>query len=433
MPVCRVSIQTDLDGRTVDVTACARTPVGALLPAVIDVLGYRAAPDMVHGWRLDRAVGAPLDESLSLTDNDVHDGALLVLTPTHAPRLGPVGGGSGGGSARTVAAEGNPGAESAERLRESACAWVVSVAAAALGWTGAATGAVAHLIVAAFSACVVCGVAAVTRSSAVAWAGCTLCATTGFLAVPSGPGAANVFLAATAVFAAALVMTRLVARASVALTATASCAALVAVTMSVGMFTALPVAAVGAVLATAALGVLGIAPRLSTLAARLGPRCDTESPDVVQARARTGHVTLTGVVVGCAVGSAAGTILVALGGLRAETSQMAGVAFGFVTGLVLLLRARTYVDDSRRVALIVGGLVCTTAAFVIWCAAAADWTVWATLGLTGVGLGMLRRVDPMPFASRSADILDYAALAAVVPLACWVTGVYGLARDWQLA
>ena len=429
MPVCRVSIQTDLDGRTVDVTVCARTPVGALLPAVIDVLGYRAAPDMVHGWRLDRAVGAPLDESLSLTDNDVHDGALLVLTPTHAPRLGPV----GGGSARTVAAEGRPGAESAGRLRESACAWAVLVAATALGWTGAATGGVGHVIVAALSACVVCWVAAVTRSTAVAWAGCTLCATTGFLAVPSGPGAANVFLAATAVFAAALVMTRLVARASVALTATASCAALVAVTMSVAVFTALPVATVGAVLATAGLAVLSCAPRLSTLAARLGPRCDTESPDVVAARARSGHVTLTGVVVGCAVGGAAGTILVALGCLRAETPQLACVAFGFVTGLVLLLRARTYVDDSRRVALIAGGLVCTTAAFVICCAAAPEWTAWATLGLTGVGLVMLRRVEPMPFASRSADILDYAALAAVVPLACWVTGIYGLARDWQLA
>lgn len=430
MSVCRISIQADLDeGRVVDMAVCARTPVGALLPAIVDVFGHRSAPGVVHGWRLDRVLGAPLDESLSLTDNDVHHGDLLVLTPTHTPPLGPV----GVGPAREVASAGDPGVEKTRCLREYACASAALVAAVALAWTGPVTGAASHLIVAACGACVVCWTAVVRRSAVLAVAGCALTATVGFLGVPSPPGAPNVFLSAMGVFAVAVVTARLSVRPSPAVAATATCAALLAVAMAAPVFTALPMATIGAVLATAALGVLAIAPRLSTAMTGLGSRGEPEPPDALVARALTAHATLTGVVAGCAVAVATGTMLVTLGGVRAEVSQVAGEAFGFATGLVLLLRARTYVDGPRRAALVTGGLFCASAAFAVVVAGAPERAGWAALCLMAVGLGALRRPKPTPFVTRIADLLDYAALAAVVPLSCWVIGVYALGRGWQFA
>jgi type VII secretion integral membrane protein EccD len=428
--MCRISIQLDRDGgRTIDLAVSAHTPVAALLPAVIDVLAPRATPDAVHGWRLDRAAGTPLDESLSLTDHDVRDGDLLVLTTMHAPALRPV----DMGPAHTVASAGGSAAPSTDPVAEWAITWAALVAAVALAWTGAVTGGIGHLIVAACGTGAVCWTAWVRHSAAVAVAGCALAAATGFLAVPGGPGAANVFLSATAAFAVALVMTRLSARPSEALVATASGAALVGATMSGAMFTALPVGSVGTILATGALGLLSLAPWLSTLVAGLGPRCESEAPDAVEARARSGHATLTGVVVGCAGAVAAGAVLVALGSIRAETAPIAGGAFGFAAGVVLVLRARTHVDRPRRAALLTCGLICATSAFAVVCAHSPERAAWAALVLMAVGLGTLRRRDATPFSSRVADLLDYAALTAVVPLACWVIGVYGLARDWQLA
>jgi len=427
--VCRISIQLEHDnGRAVDMAVSARTPVGALLPAITDVLGQASTLDVVRGWRLDRAVGPPLDESLSLTDNDIHDGELLVLTTSHAPMLGRV----SASSERTVASVGSPSVESGGRLRDSACAAAFVVAAAALAWTGVATGAVGHLIVAACAAGAVCWTAVTTRSAAVAMAGCAFVATTGFLTVPSGPGAANVFLSATAVFAAALVMTRLLGHPNAVLTATACCAAVTAISTGVAVFAALPPATLGAVLVTGALGLLAVAPRLTTLLAGLGPRRDAEPDEAFEARARTGHTTLTGAVAGCAAAVAAGTLLTAVGCIRAETSPFAGGAFGLVAGMVLLLRTRTYVDPSRRVALVAGGLLSVTAAFSVVCAAAPDRAGLVTVGLIAVGLGACRGAGPTPFTSRCADLLDYAALTAVVPLAGWVIGVYGMARGWQL-
>ena len=430
MSMCRISIQTDLDGgRTIDLAVSAHTPVAALLPAVIDVLGPRSTPNAVHGWRLERAVGAPLDESLSLTDNDVRDGDLLVLTTTRAAALPPV----HMGAAHAVASAGSPAAPSPEPLAEWATTWAVLVAAVALAWAGAAAGGVAHLIVAACGTGAVCWTALVRHSAALAVAGCALAGATGFLAVPGGPGAANVFLSATAVFAVALVMLRLSGRSSEALVATASSAALMGAATGCAMFIALPIGSVGAILATSALGLLSLAPWLSSLVTGLGPRCESEAPDAVAARARSGHATLTGVVIGCAIAAAAGAILVALGCIRAETAPLAGGVFGLVVGLVLVLRARTHVDRARRAALVAGGLLCATSAFAVLSAHSPERVTWATLVVVAVGLGTLRRSGATPFTSRAADLLDYVALAAVVPLACWVIGVYGLARDWQVS
>jgi hypothetical protein len=37
-----------------------------------------------------------------------------------------------------------------------------------------------------------------------------------------------------------------------------------------------------------------------------------------------------------------------------------------------------------------------------------------------------------PIGRRSVELLEYLALAVVVPLACWICGLYGAARSMNL-
>jgi type VII secretion integral membrane protein EccD len=430
--VCRLSIQTDLDGdvRTVDVAVSAQTPVGLLLPAINDVARLWPAADGIGRWRLDRPAGGPLDDSMSLEANGVHDGTLLVLSEAQAPTLEP----AGREPARLVASAGDRSRECDGPLRDGLCTWVVLAAAAALTWSGTTTHAVVHLIVAACGACAVCWIGSLGRSPTLPVAGVALAAATGFLAVPSGPGAPNVLLAAAAAFAASVVLARS-SWPSAVLTATATSSALIAAATAVASFVALPVATTGAALGTAAVGLLALAPRAAILLSGLSPRRDDRAPsDAARdaARASDGHATLTGLVAGSATAMVAGMIQVAVGCLRDEVPAVAGVAFMSAVGLATLLRSRTYVDASRRIALAIGGLLSASVALLVVVAVAPGYSCWIAVTVTALGLGLRSPRKLTAVTKRTVDLIDYAALAAVVPLACWVIGVYGLARNLQL-
>ena len=72
-----------------DVVLPSGIPVEELVPAIVDLIGG-AASGAPKRWRLDRPVGERLEESLSLCDNGVRDGDLLILDSAEAPRLGAV-------------------------------------------------------------------------------------------------------------------------------------------------------------------------------------------------------------------------------------------------------------------------------------------------------------------------------------------------------
>lgn len=423
--VCRLSIQTgaDDDLRRVDVAVCAQTPVAILLPAVNDVAQLWSPAHSANRWRLDRPVGGPLDGSMSLEANGVRDGELLVLTALQAPMPRS----TVWDSARAIACAGAPPRECDGALRAAVCMWAVLVAGATLGWSGATTHAAGHLIIAACGALAVCWAAFLGRSPTLSVAGAALAAAAGFLAVPSGPTAPNVLLGAAVASAVAVVMTRLTGGASAVLTATATCSAMAATVAAAATFAALPVATVGAALATGALGLLALAPRAAILLSGLSTRGD------VATRAGHGSATLTGLVAGSVGAVVVGTMLVALGCLRAELPPVAGLAFTSVAGLVMLLRSRTHVDTVRRITLVLGGLLGTTAAFAIGSIAVPQHACWFAAAVCGLGLGALRQRSLTATTRRVVDLIDYAALAAVVPLACWVIGVYALARDLHLA
>jgi type VII secretion integral membrane protein EccD len=254
-------------------------------------------------------------------------------------------------------------------------------------------------------------------------------AVAGFLTVPAGPSAANSLLAAAASCSMAALLLRLTGCGTVCLTAIASSTALAAVAAAVGVLWTLPAEAVGAALAILSLGALGLAARLSIMIAALS------SADVDEAQAVLGHQTLTGLVTGSSSSAALASALVALGDLEDGGSWASGAAFIAVVGLVLLLRARTHSHVSRRIALVAGGGLSLAAGFavsVVSAPAQAHWmTVLATIAGAG-SLGSLWGLTFSPVARRAVEVLEYLALAAVMPLACWVVGLYGLVRGLSL-
>ncbi len=112
-----------------------------------------------------------------------------------------------------------------------------------------------------------------------------------------------------------------------------------------------------------------------------------------------------------------------------------GAVFAAVVGLVMVLRARAHIDMCRRIALIVGGMAATAAGVALVVVSAPGQANWVCLLATAVGLSMLGGgfgATVNPLVRRAVEVSEYLALAAVVPLACWVGGLYGLIRGVSL-
>ena len=423
MSVCRLSVQSDRDGQpvTVDVALPVDTPVGALLPAIVALTG-QPSPESPQCWRLDRMSGSSLDESITLAENGVHDGELLVLAASDAVPLGPV----RWGPCRTVA-EAGTAAGVTPFTSEVACIWAAVLGSLAL-CTGLTGHQGAHLLIAAIGTCTAAAVAVTGRSAASAVASVSLAAATGFLTVPSGPDPANVFLAAAAAASMSLVLLRWTDHQPATLVATACFSALVAVAVITPVVGVVPVATVGAILAVAALGVLAMSGRISMVLSGLA----TDRDDDDDERAIRGHATLTGLVGGCSGAAALGAVLVAVGCHRYGAPSLAGAGFAAVLGVVLLLRVRTHVDGARRRALAAGGLASVSAAFAIIATASSAQVGWVSAAIIAIGLGATRPPRLTAVARRAVEVLEYAALVAVVPMACWVSEVYAIVRGTSL-
>ncbi len=84
------------------------------------------------------------------------------------------------------------------------------------------------------------------------------------------------------------------------------------------------------------------------------------------------------------------------------------------------------------------GLISSTAAFTLAALSGPGHAPWVGLiavilgasALCLTGAGFEERLSP--FARRGIEVVDYLALAAVVPLACWVGGLFSFARDLTL-
>ena len=407
----KVCVQADRDGDpvAVDLVLPSGTQLAELLPTIV---GLVDAPTPTGGvarrWRLQRASGAGLDESLSLSANGVRDGELVILDFDGTPELGPVRHAVYQHVAGTcpVTPRGDAWIPGAVGL------FATTLAALALASTAGSDGAIVNAVVCAAAAAAVAVLTVVTGYSTTSSVGVVaLAGTTGFLVVPSGPAAPNIFLAAAAALSASLLMLRPSGRTSPVLVAVATFSLLTAVvTVAV-----LPLSVVGAALSTSALALLGIAPRVAMVTAGLGP--DRWHGDLA-ASAAAGHAILSGLVAGAAAGAAAGAVVVAAAG------HPGAVPFTGLVALVLVLRCRTYVDADRRISLTAGGLVALVASVCALVHTRPGGVVPVAVALVVLGLIAMRRPSGGATVARMLGYIEYAALVAVVPVACWVGGAY---------
>jgi type VII secretion integral membrane protein EccD len=435
--LCRLTVQSGEDDGSlaVDLALPRNADVGLLMPAIVDLV-HRDTPEAVRRWRLSRIGGPSFDESMTLGDNDVRDGEVLLLTAIEPPAPQWV-----GRDPCHAVAHGDTGnhAQALRIIAIVACLCAAGIGAAALAWSGMNARSAAHMITGSLlAAAAVVGAIVARRAQhdalpcvALSVIAVVYTAVAGFLAVPAGPSAANGLLAAAASLSITTLLRRLTGCGTVCLTAIASTTALTAATALVCVVWTLPAEAAGAALAILSLGVLGVAARVSIMVAGLAPAQST----VDDAQVALAHQTLTGLVIGSSTSVALGSALVALGGLEKAGSWPSAAVFIAVVGLVLLLRARTHSDMSRRIALAAGGMVSAAAAFAAIVVSAPAQAHWMTMLAAAAGAGALGwffGLTVSPVVRRAIEVLEYLALAAVLPLACWAVGLFELVRGLSL-
>jgi type VII secretion integral membrane protein EccD len=165
---------------------------------------------------------------------------------------------------------------------------------------------------------------------------------------------------------------------------------------------------------------------LSASGQGLEPQPDRQR--VFAAVARTDEI-LTGMLLGLAVAGVASSLLLSRTG-RLDAALLVAVAAG-----ALLLRARLFVTVRQRLPLIAAGVagfaLLAADAFGTHGAGAAlggAFAVAVVAVLVAMAGARYARRSPSPYLGRAADVLDAFCVVSVLPIACAVLGLYGLAR-----
>jgi type VII secretion integral membrane protein EccD len=456
--VRRVSI--DAECTRVDLVLSAATPIGLLIPAIVDILtrsgGFRASP-LAARYQLAPPGSIALDPSKTLAQLGVRDGAALILTSSPSELMVPRFDDEAEAVSSSVSVMESCWTPRRARLVGSLVAtWLAGVAATVL--TRAVFGANdAHRtgcagIAATIALLSLLGAAIAYRVSHEQPVGLTLgtlatsfAGLAGLLAVPGGPGAPNALLATAAAATCAAAM-RVISSYAVAFTALVAFAATGATAAMVATITAIPLQTIGAAFTTISLALVEAAAPLSVTLAQLPPptaepTVDVQfsSPHLLNARAIRAHAWLTGLITAFSASAALGAIGAALGPFLTGGPRFPGLLFATVVGGVLLLRARAHRDLARSVPLIICGIATVSTVLVAAAAAYSQCTahvaaVSLMLGAAGLCLGSIRDTTTVsPIGRRSVELLEYLAFAIVVPLAVWLCGLYGVARSLNLS
>jgi type VII secretion integral membrane protein EccD len=442
-PLCRLSVAAG--PHTVDLALPREAPVGLLLPSIVDLVHRgTVAADEGRQWHLSRVGQQRLDEATSLHDNAIRDGELLLLTTTATPA--PVW--IQDDPWHAVIDTADTGRTPTRVTATAACLSAAVLGATALAWSGVVTQATGHVITGGvIAAAAAIGAVAIGRAHpdpilcvTLSIVAVVFAAVAGFLAVPDGPSTANSLLAAAVACSTAVLLLRVTRCGAICLTALATFTALTSAASACGVAWRLPVSTTGAALSVLALGALGAGARLSIALAGLAPTMPgsdpgAEDPTVETRRAVTAHHSLTGLVIGSASAAALGALVVVSSCVHNGRHWPTCAVFAAVIGQVLLLRARTHIDMRRRLALVIVGTAATAAGAALVVISAPEHANWVCLLAIAVGLSMLGTpfgATVGPLARRAIEVLEYLALAAVVPLACWVSGLYGLVRGLSL-
>lgn len=448
LPVCdpglrRVSVH--VGGTVTDLALPAGVPVAVLIPAIVDLLDDRGLTGSgaleAMRYQLSRPGAAPLSASVTLAQNGIRDGAVLVLAQAAAsppaPRYDDV--------AEAVSATLGAGARPGTRVRcRHAARLTAAVTACSLTGIGAlalirhaftASVTITTVGVAALAAFVALLFAAIAhRAYGDAVAGLALsviatefAAVAGLLAVPGVPGPPSVVLAATAATVTSVLAMRLSGCGVVTLTALSGVSAIIAVAALVGVITAAPLRAIGSVAALVSVGLLGAAARVSIALARLSPRLPPASD--LDTRASRAVNWLTSLRVGFSSAATAGAVVTVLAG----APRLCCIVFGTLTGGLLLLRARSD-DGMATLALAACGIAIAATTFGVVALGmpkhgASTAAATATLVAAVIYLGFVApAISLSPLLARGVEALECLALVAMVPVTCWVCGLYSAVR-----
>ncbi|MGD1254846.1 type VII secretion integral membrane protein EccD [Mycobacterium seoulense] len=449
----RVSIHSGT--AVADLSLPAGIPVTVLTPSIVDILKPGDAGDgpTAEHYRLSLPGSAALDPSKTLAQSGIPDGTVLLLSRASAPPPAARHHDVAEAVAETLAAASAPGPGRRPVARLAGA--IAAICVTAIGGLAIARNAVStnatHEERATLGAVMVAGLVALL-SAAVAHrayrdvgAGVALsviatafAGVAGFLAVPGAPGVCHVLLAATAAAATCVLAARWSGCGAVTLTAVSCVAAVVAGAALAGAITAAPPRAIGAAAALVSLGLLGTAARASIVLAGLSPRLaagsDTDETEAaVAGQTLRADAWLSSLLAGFSSAAAVGAIVTVLAG----APRLSCMAFGGVTGTLLLLRARS-TDGRRMMAFSITGIAVVGTTFGVAAFRAAGHGPWvaaatATLAAAAIYLGFAApTLSLSPFARRSVEALEWLALVAVVPLTFWICGLYGAARGMNL-
>lgn len=443
-------------------------PVALVIPSVVDMVAAHSRTNDFDNqgeryepadWVLARIGQPPLSNSLSLGEQGVRDGELLMLensantapTPLFDDIMYNVAvadsqhfRGWNPDTARVT------GSILAALTMLAGCTGLLAAPDAMPGWiTGVIALGVAVLLVA--GAMVLSRVYGDPKTSLVL-GGCALplAFTGGMLIVPDHYGWPHLLLGST-LFGATAILAWRVTGVGLGLFIGAGTIALFVVPAAlVGLLTEQPLEAVGAVVAAVGLGALSLAPRISMALAKL-PLPPVPSPgtpidpteddpddhralptlDVLQAKSARARTYLSGLV-------SATTLVTVVGALTAIDPDYGGfywqgIALALVCAAVLMFRSRTYAGAEQAVILIVGGAAIVLA-MLIGMAFVADlplavFGVAMVVLIAALVLGIIvPNQTATPPMRRAAELIEYGFVAAVLPLVFWVADLYSLVR-----
>lgn len=452
--------------RRLDLALPEQVSVAEALPGLLDKAGEHLADDGVPdgGWELRRTDGRPLALGRTLGSHRIRDGELLHLVPrrTEWPELeyDDLVDAVAGGSGRLGAAWSSWHTRTAGLVLGAVTALLGPVAVVRAGPPagGESWGATAWWVLLVAAVLLVTGVLlarAVGDSGAGALAGVLALpyAVLGGALLTAGDrpltalGSPHLMTASAAVLLAGIVgLVGIADRAAWFVTATfAGLLGLVAgwLSTSDALDAAETATVVGGALLIAAPASAPLALRLGRVPTPLLPRSsadlvrdDPQPPrQAVYAAVMRADALLTGMLAATCLTIAICSIVLVYG--RQEEGAAVASVYGGLLVLGLLLRARSYPIAKQRLllfaaaavgagALLMGRLVLVTAEPL---AAALPAVLVSAALIVLCGLRYSTRV-PSPYLGRYAELLEIAVILAVVPMACWVLGLYGVVRGW---
>ncbi|WP_345499296.1 type VII secretion integral membrane protein EccD [Nocardia callitridis] len=452
----------------VDMAIPVDVPVALVIPSVVDMVaqhsrtnefdndGERVEPSE---WVLARIGHPPFSNSLSLGEHGVRDGELLMLESASHTAPTPLFDDIMYNVAIADTDHYRTWTPRTARITGSVLAGLTMIAGC-LGLAlspGALPVWISGIVALAVTILLVVAGMVLSRMygdtpTALVLGGCALppAFTSGLLLVPDGFGWAHVLLGSALLGATAILAWRVTGVGLALFIGTATVAVYVVPASLIALLTEQPERAVGAGVAALGLGGLALSPRISMLLAKLplppvpspGTPIDPteDDPDdhralptmeALRVKAERARMYLAGLV-------AATTLVTVLGAIgatdpTAESPYWQGIAFALVCAVVLMFRSRTYAGAEQAVVLIAGG-----AGIVLIMLVGAGFAMDQPLAVFGaamivlIGALILSLIVPNQSATppmrRAVELLEYTFVAAVIPLAFWVTSLYSLVR-----